>query len=77
MFFALIPLLWFIILQGELSNSYLLRDILDDVAGRLLQTSTGENIFLSEPCSDNALYFLKIIHELFVNQIGMMLLVCF
>lgn len=76
-YFALMPLLWFIIFQGELSNSYMLRDILDDIAGRLLQTSMEENIFLSEPCSDNALYFLKLIHELLVNQMGMELLVCF
>ncbi|KAL6873753.1 hypothetical protein ACP4OV_013835 [Aristida adscensionis] len=60
--------------QGQLSNSYFLRDILNDIAGSLLQTSVEENIFLLQPCCDNVLYFLKLIQELIVNQIGLMLL---
>ncbi|KAL6603651.1 hypothetical protein ACP70R_044012 [Stipagrostis hirtigluma subsp. patula] len=60
--------------QGQLSSSYLLRDILDDIAGSLLQTSVEENIFLLQPCCDNFLYYLKLIQELVVNQIGIMLL---
>ncbi|XP_062179129.1 BEACH domain-containing protein B-like [Phragmites australis] len=60
--------------QGQLSSLYLLRDILDDIAGSLLLTSVEENIFLLQPCCDNALYFLKLIQELIVNQIGIKLL---
>uniref|UniRef100_A0A0D9WT97 BEACH domain-containing protein n=1 Tax=Leersia perrieri TaxID=77586 RepID=A0A0D9WT97_9ORYZ len=60
--------------QGQLSSSCLLRDILDDIVGNLLQTSSEENIFLSQPCCDNVLYLLKIIQELLFNQIGIKLL---
>ncbi|XP_040380752.1 BEACH domain-containing protein B-like isoform X2 [Oryza brachyantha] len=60
--------------QGQLSSSYLLRDILDDIIGSLLQTSSEENIFLSQPCCDNVLYLLKLIQELLFNQIGIKLL---
>jgi hypothetical protein len=61
--------------QGQLSSSYLLRDILDDIVGSLLQTSSEENIILSQPCCDNVLYLLKLIQELLFNQIGIKLLV--
>lgn len=64
-------------LQGQLSSSYLLRDILDDIVGSLLQTSSEENIFLSQPGCDNVLHLLKLIQELLVNQIGIKLLVNF
>ncbi|XP_044956208.1 BEACH domain-containing protein B-like isoform X2 [Hordeum vulgare subsp. vulgare] len=60
--------------QGQLSSSYLLRDILDDIVGSLLQTSSEENIFLSQPACDNVLHLLKLIQELLVNQIGIKLL---
>ncbi|XP_024315441.1 BEACH domain-containing protein B [Brachypodium distachyon] len=60
--------------QGQLSSSYFLRDILDDIVGSLLQTSLEENIFLSQPCCDNVLHLLKLIQELLVNQIGIKLL---
>ncbi|VAI79872.1 unnamed protein product [Triticum turgidum subsp. durum] len=60
--------------QGQLSSSYLLRDILDDIVGSLLQTSSEENIFLSQPGCDNVLHLLKLIQELLVNQIGIKLL---
>uniref|UniRef100_A0A0E0GD47 BEACH domain-containing protein n=1 Tax=Oryza nivara TaxID=4536 RepID=A0A0E0GD47_ORYNI len=60
--------------QGQLSSSYLLRDILDDIVGSLLQTSSEENIILSQPCCDNVLYLLKLIQELLFNQIGIKLL---
>uniref|UniRef100_A0A0E0E5B8 BEACH domain-containing protein n=1 Tax=Oryza meridionalis TaxID=40149 RepID=A0A0E0E5B8_9ORYZ len=59
---------------GQLSSSCLLRDILDDIVGSLLQTSSEENIILSQPCCDNVLYLLKLIQELLFNQIGIKLL---
>ncbi|CAD6338666.1 unnamed protein product [Miscanthus lutarioriparius] len=40
---------------GQLSSSDLLRDILDDIAGSLLQKSVEDNIFLLQPCCDNFL----------------------
>lgn len=73
--FILMTLLRFMNLQGQLSSSYLLRDILDDIVGSLLQTSSEENIILSQPCCDNVLYLLKLIQELLFNQIGIKLLV--
>ncbi|CAL4966889.1 unnamed protein product [Urochloa decumbens] len=60
--------------QGQLSNFDLLRDILDDIAGSLLQKSMKDNIFLLQPCCDNVLYFLNLIQELLVNQMGVKLL---
>ncbi|KAM0867256.1 hypothetical protein ACQ4PT_042104 [Festuca glaucescens] len=60
--------------QGQLSSSFLLRDILDDIVESLLQTSSEENIFLSQPGCDNVLHLLKLIQELLVNQIGIKLL---
>ncbi|RCV22961.1 hypothetical protein SETIT_4G261700v2 [Setaria italica] len=60
--------------QGQLSSFDLLRDILDDIAGSLLQKSVKDNIFLFQPCCDNVLYFLNLIQELLVNQMGIKLL---
>jgi hypothetical protein len=62
-------------MQGQLSSFDLLRDILDDIAGSLLQKSVKDNIFLFHPCYDNVLYFLNLIQELLVNQMGIKLLV--
>nr|BAD25221.1 putative LvsC [Oryza sativa Japonica Group] len=59
--------------QGQLPNSCLIRDIFEDIVGSLLETSSEENLFL-QPCRDNILYLLKLIHELFVDQIGIKLL---
>ncbi|XP_047071626.1 BEACH domain-containing protein B-like [Lolium rigidum] len=60
--------------QGQLSSSFFLRDILDDIVESLLQTSSEENIFLSQPGCDNVLHLLKLIQELLFNQIGIKLL---
>ncbi|WVZ78912.1 hypothetical protein U9M48_026555 [Paspalum notatum var. saurae] len=60
--------------QGQLSSFDLLRDILDDIAGSLLQKSVEDNIFLLQPCCDNTLYLLNLIQELLVNQMGIKLL---
>jgi len=63
-------------LQGQLPNSSLLRDIFEDLIGSLLETSSEESVFNSQPCRDNILYLLNLSHELFVDQIGIKLLVC-
>lgn len=60
--------------EGQLPNSCLLRDIFEDIVGSLLETSSEENIFFSQPCRDNILYLLKLSHELLVDQIGIKLL---
>uniref|UniRef100_K3YP63 BEACH domain-containing protein B n=1 Tax=Setaria italica TaxID=4555 RepID=K3YP63_SETIT len=60
--------------QGQLPNSCLLRDIFEDLIGSLLETSSEENVFNSQPCRDNILYLLNLSHELFVDQIGIKLL---
>ncbi|KAG8069818.1 hypothetical protein GUJ93_ZPchr0006g46210 [Zizania palustris] len=60
--------------QGQLPNSCLLRDIFEDVVGSLLEASSEETLFISQPCRDNILYFLKLSHELLVDQIGIKLL---
>jgi hypothetical protein len=59
-----------------LPNSSLLRDIFEDLIGSLLETSSEESVFNSQPCRDNILYLLNLSHELFVDQIGIKLLVC-
>ncbi|KAG0531834.1 hypothetical protein BDA96_04G056200 [Sorghum bicolor] len=60
--------------QGQLPNSSLLRDIFEDLIGSLLETSSEESVFNSQPCRDNILYLLNLSHELFVDQIGIKLL---
>ncbi|KAF8687356.1 hypothetical protein HU200_043042 [Digitaria exilis] len=60
--------------QGQLSSFDFLRDILDDIAGILLQESVEDNIFLVQPCCDNVLYFLNLIQELLFDQMGIKLL---
>jgi hypothetical protein len=54
----------------------MLRDIFEDLIGSLLETSSEESVFNSQPCRDNILYLLNLSHELFVDQIGIKLLVC-
>ncbi|XP_066329470.1 BEACH domain-containing protein B-like isoform X1 [Miscanthus floridulus] len=60
--------------QGQLPNSSLLRDIFEDLIGSLLETSSEESVFNSQPFRDNILYLLNLSHELFVDQIGIKLL---
>uniref|UniRef100_J3L9U4 BEACH domain-containing protein n=2 Tax=Oryza brachyantha TaxID=4533 RepID=J3L9U4_ORYBR len=60
--------------QGQLPNSCVLRDIFEDIVGSLLETSSEENLFFSQPCRDNILYLLKLSHELLVDQVGIKLL---
>uniref|UniRef100_A0A0D9VCI8 BEACH domain-containing protein B n=1 Tax=Leersia perrieri TaxID=77586 RepID=A0A0D9VCI8_9ORYZ len=60
--------------QGQVPNFCLLRDMFEDIVGSLLETSSEENLFISQPCRDNILYLLKLSHELFIDQIGIKLL---
>lgn len=54
--------------QGELLHLHLLRDIFEDVIGSLVELSSEENIFISQPCRDNTLYLLKLIDEFLINE---------
>lgn len=56
-------------LQDILSFRYLLRDIYEDLVGRLIELSTEENILLSQPCRDNTLYLLKLIDDMLISEL--------
>ncbi|KAJ3679372.1 hypothetical protein LUZ60_017383 [Juncus effusus] len=58
--------------QGRLSD--LLKDIFEDLAGSLIEISPDENLFMSQPCRDNTLYFLKLVHDLLVSESGIKLM---
>ncbi|XP_073008552.1 BEACH domain-containing protein B isoform X1 [Typha latifolia] len=60
--------------QGKLLNTLLLRDIFEDLVNSLMEIASEENIFLSQPCRDNALYLLQLIDELIINGSGEKLL---
>lgn len=61
--------LCFLFLQNNISYRYFLRDIYEDLVRRLLELSSEENIFLSQPCRDNTLYLLKLIDEFLISEI--------
>nr|CAD1830051.1 unnamed protein product [Ananas comosus var. bracteatus] len=54
--------------EGKLLNPCLLRDIFKDLIGSLTEISSEENVFMTQPCRDNALYILKLIDELLINE---------
>ncbi|GAB2294234.1 hypothetical protein Dimus_028451 [Dionaea muscipula] len=56
--------------QGGVSYHYFLRDIYEDLISKLVDLSSKENIFFSQPCRDNTLYLLKLVDEFFVSEIG-------
>ena len=49
---------------------YLLCDIYDNLIQRLVDLSAKENIFSSQPCRDNTLYFLRLVDEMLISEIG-------
>ncbi|KAK6245788.1 hypothetical protein SCA6_008878 [Theobroma cacao] len=56
--------------QGGISCQYLLCDIYDNLIQRLVDLSAEENIFSSQPCRDNTLYFLRLVDEMLVSEFG-------
>ncbi|XWS25391.1 hypothetical protein CRYUN_Cryun27aG0064600 [Craigia yunnanensis] len=56
--------------QGGISCRYLLCDIYDNLIQRLVDLSAKENIFSSQPCRDNTLYFLRLVDEMLISEIG-------
>ncbi|KAK1275119.1 hypothetical protein QJS04_geneDACA005727 [Acorus gramineus] len=60
--------------QGELSSQILLRTIIEDLIGSLVDLSSDENIFVLQPCRDNTLYLLKLADEMLISELGCELL---
>ncbi|GMI77267.1 hypothetical protein HRI_001396000 [Hibiscus trionum] len=56
--------------QGGTSCQYLLCDIYDNLTQRLVDLSSKENIFSSQPCRDNTLYFLRLVDEMLISDVG-------
>ncbi|XP_022773061.1 BEACH domain-containing protein B-like isoform X4 [Durio zibethinus] len=56
--------------QGRISCRNLLCDIYDNLIQRLVDLSAEENIFSSQPCRDNTLYFLRLVDEMLISEVG-------
>ncbi|BFG19464.1 hypothetical protein CerSpe_057380 [Prunus speciosa] len=55
--------------HGGVSFRYLLRDIYMDLIRKLVELSSEENIFISQPCRDNTLYLLRLVDEMLISEI--------
>ncbi|KAA3476613.1 BEACH domain-containing protein B-like isoform X3 [Gossypium australe] len=60
--------------QVGISCQDLLYDIYDNLIQRLVDLSSEENIFSSQPCRDNTLYFLRLVDEMLISEAGIKLL---
>lgn len=60
-------------LQGNHSCHLLLRDILEDLVVGLVELSSEDNIFISQPCRDNTLFLVKLAEEVLVHEQGHLL----
>ncbi|XP_047328635.1 BEACH domain-containing protein B isoform X2 [Impatiens glandulifera] len=61
----------FLLMQCKLdgtSYGFLVRDIYEDLVQRLINLSSGDNIFMSQPCRDNTLYLLKLVDEMLLSE---------
>ncbi|XP_043712024.1 BEACH domain-containing protein B-like isoform X2 [Telopea speciosissima] len=56
--------------QGDISGRDLLRDIFKDLVGRLVELSSDDNVFVSQPFRDNTLYLLRLVDEMLIAEIG-------
>ncbi|KAK8625809.1 hypothetical protein V6N13_056966 [Hibiscus sabdariffa] len=59
-----------LVMKGGTSCQYLLCDIYDNLTQRLVDLSSKENIFSSQPCRDNTMYFLRLVDEMLISEIG-------
>lgn len=59
----------FFLVQEGISYRYFLRDMYEDLIRRLVDLSSEENIFVSQPCRDNTLYLLQLVDEMLVSEI--------
>ena len=48
---------------------------MEDIIGSLIEGSSDENIFYTQPCRDNTLYLLRLTDELLISESGDKLLV--
>ncbi|GAV66852.1 WD40 domain-containing protein/Beach domain-containing protein/Laminin_G_3 domain-containing protein [Cephalotus follicularis] len=55
--------------EGGISYRHFLRDMFEDIVGRLVDLSAEENIFILQPCRDNALYLLRLVDEMLISEI--------
>lgn len=55
--------------QGQVSFKYFLRDMYEDLIQMLVDLSSGENIFVTQPCRDNALYLLRLIDDMLIAEL--------
>lgn len=55
--------------QGQVSFKYFLRDMYEDLIQMLVDLSSGENIFVTQPCRDNTLYLLKLIDDMLIAEL--------
>ncbi|KAI3460067.1 hypothetical protein Pfo_016730 [Paulownia fortunei] len=61
----------FLLIQSEqVSFSYqsFLRDLYEDLIQKLINLSTEENVFVSQPCRDNTLYLVKLVDEMLISE---------
>lgn len=59
--------------EGGMSYQYLLRDIYEDLIQRLVDISSDDNIFVSQPCRDNTLYLLRLVDEMLISELDIKL----
>ncbi|KAG6608127.1 BEACH domain-containing protein B, partial [Cucurbita argyrosperma subsp. sororia] len=62
----------FLIMQsekGQVSFKYFLRDMYEDLIQMLVDLSSGENIFVTQPCRDNTLYLLRLVDDMLIAEL--------
>ncbi|KAL0366361.1 UNVERIFIED_CONTAM: BEACH domain-containing protein B [Sesamum radiatum] len=61
----------FLLIQSEqdgVSCQSFLRDLYEDLIQKLINLSSEENIFVSQPCRDNTLYLVKLVDEMLISE---------
>ncbi|KAG8369183.1 hypothetical protein BUALT_Bualt15G0124700 [Buddleja alternifolia] len=61
----------FLLIQSEqvgISYQSFLRDLYEDLIQKLINLSSEENIFVSQPCRDNMLYLVKLVDEMLISE---------
>lgn len=56
--------------QDGIAYQYLLRDIFEDLIQKLIDLSSEDNIFVSQPCRDNILFLFKLLDENIMSEIN-------
>ncbi|KAK6116093.1 hypothetical protein DH2020_008362 [Rehmannia glutinosa] len=52
----------------SISYKSFLRDLYEDLIQKLINLSTEENMFVSQPCRDNTLYLVKLVDEMLISE---------